>query len=69
MIALGIGDRCTHAAFAMVKFRISACKGGHMAHEDELKPGIDKPRRGQYVIGVLVILVLTLVAYWWRWRA
>ncbi len=40
-----------------------------MAHEDELKPGIDKPRRGQYVIGVLVILVLTLVAYWWRWRA
>jgi hypothetical protein len=37
--------------------------------DDELKPGIDKPRRGQYVIGVLVIFVLSALAYWrlgWR---
>jgi len=37
-----------------------------MSHDDdELKPGVDKPRRGQYVIGVLVILVLSALA-WWR---
>ena len=38
-----------------------------MQHDDdELKPGVDKPRgRGQYVIGVLVILVLSALA-WWR---
>ena len=34
--------------------------------DNELKPGIDKPRgRGQYVIGVLVILLLSAIA-WWR---
>jgi len=33
--------------------------------DDELKPGVDKPRRGQYVIGVLVILLLSALA-WWR---
>jgi hypothetical protein len=32
---------------------------------DELKPGIDKPRRGQYLVGVLIILVLSAIA-WWR---
>jgi hypothetical protein len=33
--------------------------------DDQLKPGVDRPRRGQYVIGVLVILVLSALA-WWR---
>jgi len=32
--------------------------------DDELKPGVDKPRRGQYVIGVLIILLLSALAYW-----
>jgi len=37
-----------------------------MPHDDdELKPGVDTPRRGQYVIGVLVILALSAIA-WWR---
>lgn len=30
---------------------------------EELEPGIGKPKRSQYVIGVLVILLLALVAY------
>jgi hypothetical protein len=34
--------------------------------DKELKPGVDKPRGlGQYVIGVLVILLLSAIA-WWR---
>jgi len=33
--------------------------------DDELKPGVDKPRRGQYVIGVLAILLLSALAWWW----
>jgi hypothetical protein len=32
--------------------------------DTELKPGTDKPRRGQYAIGVLVIAVLAAIAYW-----
>jgi hypothetical protein len=32
--------------------------------DTELKPGIDKPRRGQYAVGVLVIAVLAALAYW-----
>ena len=32
--------------------------------DKELKPGIDKPRRGQYAIGALVILLLAALAYW-----
>jgi hypothetical protein len=35
-----------------------------MQDDDELKPGVDKPKRGQYVIGVLVILLLSALAYW-----
>jgi len=31
---------------------------------DDLKPGVDKPRRGQYVIGVLIIVLLSALAYW-----
>lgn len=33
---------------------------------DGLKPGVDKPRRWQYPVGVAVILLLALVAYWLR---
>jgi hypothetical protein len=36
-----------------------------MPNDDELKPGVDKPRRGQYILGVLIILVLSAIA-WWR---
>jgi hypothetical protein len=35
---------------------------------DELKPGIDKPKRAQYAIGVLIIAVLALLTYWWLGR-
>jgi hypothetical protein len=33
--------------------------------DDELKPGVDKPTRWQYVIGVIVIVILSLGTYWW----
>jgi hypothetical protein len=36
-----------------------------MNDDDDLKPGIDKPTRTQYVIGVACILLLALIA-WWR---
>jgi uncharacterized protein len=32
---------------------------------DKLTPGVDKPTRGQYAIGVVVIVILSLVTYWW----
>ena len=32
--------------------------------DDELKPGVDKPRRKEYLLGVLVILLLAALAYW-----
>lgn len=32
-------------------------------HDDELRPGIDRPRRKQYVIAVLVIIGLAALAY------
>jgi len=32
--------------------------------DDELKPGVDKPRRWEYLVGVLVILLLAALAYW-----
>ncbi len=36
-----------------------------MSHaDDELKPGVDKPRRKEYLVGVLVILLLAALAYW-----
>jgi hypothetical protein len=35
---------------------------------DELKSGVDKPTRGQYVIGAVLILIASLVAYWWLGR-
>jgi hypothetical protein len=36
-----------------------------MRDDDELKPGVDKPTRGQYVIGAVVIVIFSLVTYWW----
>jgi hypothetical protein len=36
-----------------------------MRDDDELKPGVDKPTRGQYLIGVLVIVLFAVLAYWW----
>jgi hypothetical protein len=36
--------------------------------DDDLKPGVDKPKRGQYAIGVVVIAVLALLTYWWLGR-
>jgi len=35
-------------------------------HDDELKPGVDLPTRRQYTIGVIVILILAALTYWWR---
>jgi len=37
-----------------------------MRDDDELKPGIDKPTRGQYWIGGVVIVLLAVLAYWWN---
>ena len=31
---------------------------------DKLEPGVDKPRRWQYPIGVIVILIFALLLYW-----
>jgi hypothetical protein len=39
-----------------------------MRDEDELKAGVDKPKRGQYAIGVLIIALLSAAAYWWLGR-
>jgi len=39
-----------------------------MHDDDELKPGIDKPTRRQYLIGAVVIVLFSLVAYWWLSR-
>jgi len=39
-----------------------------MRDDDELKPGVDKPTRGQYAIGVVVIVLLSLATYWWLTR-
>ncbi len=33
---------------------------------DELRPGIDRPRRGQYVVLVLIITLLTIAGYFYR---
>jgi hypothetical protein len=33
--------------------------------DDGLKAGVDKPTIRQYVIGVVVIVGLALVTYWW----
>lgn len=34
------------------------------AHMDEdLRPGVDRPRRVQYVIAILVIVILSAIAY------
>ena len=35
-----------------------------MSDDDDLKPGVDKPRRKEYVVGVLIILLLAALAYW-----
>lgn len=34
--------------------------------DENLQPGVDRPRRGQYVIAVIVITVLSIVAYFWK---
>ena len=39
-----------------------------MRDEDELKAGIDKPKKSQYVLGVLLIACIAAVAYWWLGR-
>jgi hypothetical protein len=36
-----------------------------MRKDDDLKPGVDKPTRAQYVIGAVLIVILSLVTYWW----
>jgi hypothetical protein len=36
-----------------------------LRREDELKPGVDKPTRRQYVIGAVVIAVFAVITYWW----
>jgi hypothetical protein len=36
-----------------------------MRHDDELKPGVDKPTRRQYAVGAALIVLLSLAAYWW----
>jgi hypothetical protein len=35
-----------------------------MSDDDDLKPGVDKPRRKEYLVGVLIILLLAALAYW-----
>lgn len=36
-----------------------------MRDDDELEPGVDKPTRRQYAIGALVIILASIIAYWW----
>jgi hypothetical protein len=36
-----------------------------MRDDDELKPGVDKPTRWQYVFGAVVIILASVAAYWW----
>ena len=36
-----------------------------MGDRDELKPGVDRPTRRQYLIGAVVIIVASVIAYWW----
>jgi hypothetical protein len=36
-----------------------------MGDDDELKPGVDRPTRWQYVIGAAAIIVASMLAYWW----
>ena len=36
-----------------------------MSDDDELKPGVDKPTHRQYVVGAILIVLLSLAAYWW----
>jgi hypothetical protein len=37
-----------------------------MADDDKnLKPGVDKPTRGQYIVGTVVILLFSMLAWWW----
>jgi len=36
-----------------------------MPDNEELKPGVDKPTRWQYVVGAAVIILASVAAYWW----
>ena len=39
-----------------------------MSDEEELKPGVDRPSRWQYVVGALAIVLASVAAYWWLGR-
>jgi len=39
-----------------------------MHGDDELKPGLDRPTRRQYVIGAILIVIMSIAAYWWLGR-
>jgi hypothetical protein len=39
-----------------------------MRDDDDLKPGVDKPTRAQYAIGAIVMVIFSLVTYWWLTR-
>jgi hypothetical protein len=36
-----------------------------MGDDDELKPGVDKPTRWQYLVGAVVIILASIGAYLW----
>jgi hypothetical protein len=36
-----------------------------MGDNDELKPGVDKPTRWQYLVGAVVIILASIAAYLW----
>jgi len=33
---------------------------------DELIPGVDRPRRRQYLVAVVIIMLLTIAGYYYR---
>ena len=39
-----------------------------MGDDDDLEPGVDRPTRWQYVVGTVVIILASVVAYWWLGR-
>jgi hypothetical protein len=48
-------------SLAFLKFREEPKS---LSMSDKLEPGVDKPRRWQYPIGVIVILIFALLLYW-----
>jgi hypothetical protein len=63
----GAALRVVRATWATTSSPRSHLSEKHMP-DDELKPGVDKPTRWQYVIGALAIVVVSLLAYWWLGR-